>query len=176
MSSLFEIKLVVNGREYKLGVRSNERLIDTLRYKIGLTSVKEGCGRGECGNCIVLVNGKPKHSCLTLTATLDGSEIITLEGIAPEGKLHAIQVGFIESGGVQCGYCVPGFIMVAKALLEHNPDPSIEEIKQWLASVLCRCGSYYHYVKAVKLASEYLKNGKVFFDVNEIKRKMYSPI
>ncbi|MEM4717594.1 MAG: (2Fe-2S)-binding protein [Desulfurococcaceae archaeon] len=175
MSRIHEVKLTINGKEYRLSVASNERLIDTLRYKVGLTSVKEGCGRGECGNCIVLVNDKPRYSCLTLTSTIDGSEITTLEGIAPEGMLHAIQVGFIESGGVQCGFCVPGFIIVAKSLLDHNPDPSIEEIKQWLASVLCRCGSYYHYIKAVKQAAEYLKRGRVFFSIKEVKERMYSP-
>ena len=105
MPETMRVKLRVNGKEYVLDVPPDERLVDTLRYRLGYTSVKEGCGRGECGSCIVLVNGLPRHSCLTLTATLDGAEILTVEGLAPEGKLHAIQVAFLETRGVQCGFC-----------------------------------------------------------------------
>lgn len=174
MSRLYKVGISVNGKKYTLEVPSNERLIDTLRYRLGLTSVKEGCGRAECGNCIVLVDGKPRHSCLTLTPMVNGAEITTLEGIAPPGKLHALQVAFIETGGVQCGFCVPGMIMIAKALLDYNPEPSTEEIKEWLASVLCRCGSYYHYVEAVKKASQYIKNGLIYFDEAEVRKKIFS--
>lgn len=174
--SIHKVLLIINGSRYLLEVSSMERLVDTLRYRIGLMSVKEGCGRGECGNCIVIINGLPKQSCLLLTARLNGSEITTLEGIAPPGKLHAIQVAFIETGGIQCGFCVPGFIMVAKALLDNNPNPSRDEIIEWLSSVLCRCGSYQYYVKAVELASKYIREGRVFFDENEVREKYYMGI
>lgn len=176
MRRLHDVKLVVNNRKYELRVPSTERLIDTLRYRLGFTSVKEGCGRGECGNCIVLVNGKPRHSCITLTATMDGAEITTLEGIAQPGMLHAIQAAFVEAGGIQCGFCIPGMIMVVKALLDRNPNPPTDEIKQWLASVLCRCGNYYHYINAVKRASVYLRNGQVFFGEKEIRKKLYAEV
>ncbi|MCC6054809.1 MAG: 2Fe-2S iron-sulfur cluster-binding protein, partial [Thermosphaera sp.] len=101
MQGLHRVKMRVNGRDYELEVPGHERLLDTLRYRLGFTGVKEGCGRGECGTCIVLVNGEPRNSCLTLTARLDGAEVTTIEGIAPPGKLHAIQVAFIETAGVQ---------------------------------------------------------------------------
>jgi len=170
---MVRVSLRVNGSTFELDVKPNERLIDTLRYRLGFMGVKEGCGRGECGSCIVLVNGKPRNSCLTLTATVDGAEITTLEGIAPPGKVHAIQVAFLETGGVQCGFCTPGMIMMAKGLLDINLDPSDEDIKMWLSSVLCRCGSYSKYFEAVKLAAKYLKEGRVFFDLNEIRSKYY---
>ena len=171
-----KVHLKVNGKEYELEVPPNERLLDTLRYRLGLTSVKEGCGRGECGTCIVLVNGMPRHSCLTLTATLDGSEVTTLEGLAPEGKIHAIQLAFLETKGVQCGFCTPGFILMAKALLDRNPDPSMEEVKEWLSSTLCRCGSYHYYFAAVKLAAKYIKEGKIYFDEEEVRKKYYMKV
>jgi len=173
---LVKVHLKVNGKEYELEVPPNERLLDTLRYRLGLTSVKEGCGRGECGTCIVLVNGMPRHSCLTLTATLDGSEVTTLEGLAPEGKIHAIQLAFLETKGVQCGFCTPGFILMAKALLDRNPDPSMEEVKEWLSSILCRCGSYQYYFAAVKLAAKYIKEGKIYFDEEEVRKKYYMKV
>lgn len=173
MPRLHKVKLKVNGVEYTLEVPAHERLLDTLRYRLNLMSVKEGCGRGECGTCIVLVNGLPRHSCLTLTATLDGSEVTTLEGLAPKDKLHAIQVAFIETRGVQCGFCTPGFIMMTKALLDHNPNPTTEDVKEWLSSVLCRCGSYYYYFAAAKLAANYLRSGQVFFDEKAVREKYH---
>lgn len=168
-----KVRLVVNGREYTVDVPANERLVNTLRYRLGFTSVKEGCGRGECGTCIVLVNGEPRNSCLLLTATLDGAEVVTLEGIAPSGMLHAVQVALLETGGIQCGFCVPGVLMVMKALIDRTPDPSVDEIKEWLSSVLCRCGSYHYYVKAAQLASKYVREGRVFFNEKEVREKLY---
>jgi carbon-monoxide dehydrogenase small subunit len=176
MPTLHKVKLKVNGREFELEVPPHERLIDTLRYRLGLMGVKEGCGRGECGTCIVLINGEPRHSCLTLTARIDGSEVQTIEGLAPEGMLHAIQVAFIETGGIQCGFCTPGFIMVTKALLDRNPSPSDEEIREWLTSVLCRCGSYPYYELAVKRAAEYLRQGKVYFSEKEVREKLHMKV
>jgi len=172
----YKVNLVVNGVKYTLEVASSERLLDTLRWRLGLASVKEGCGRGECGYCIVLVNGRPRHSCLTLTATLDGAEVTTLEGLAPEGSLHAIQVALLETRGIQCGFCVPGLIMVIKALLDHNSSPSEEEIREWIASVLCRCGSYHYYVNATKRAAEYLRCGKVYFSEKEIRERFLAGV
>jgi len=173
---MVRVHLRVNGVEYDLDVKPNERLLDTLRYRLGLMSVKEGCGRGECGACIVLVNGNPRNSCLTLTVSVDGMDVTTLEGLAPQGKIHAIQVAFIESDGIQCGFCTPGFIMMAKALLDRNPDPGDEEIAEWLGGNLCRCGSYPLYFKAVRIASEYIRKGRVLFDLEEIRRKYYLKI
>ena len=176
MRFMVRVHLRVNGVDHELDVEPNERLLDTLRWRLGLTSVREGCGRGECGVCIVLVNGKPRNSCLTLTASVDGSEITTLEGLAPPGKVHAIQVAFLETGGVQCGFCTPGFILMTKALLDHNPNPSYDEIVRWLSSVLCRCGSYHLYFKAVEVARDYLAKGRVFFDEKEVRNKYYLKI
>lgn len=173
MSKLYKVKLRVNGRDYELEVPGCERLVYTLRYRLGFTGVKEGCGRGECGTCIVLVNNEPRHSCLTLTARLDGAEVVTIEGITPPGILHAVQVAFIETGGVQCGFCTPGMIMVAKALIDRYPDPSVDEIREWLTSVLCRCGSYSLFIMAVKKAVEYLKKGQVFFTEKEVREKLH---
>lgn len=173
MAGLHKVRIKVNGKDYELEVPANERLLDTLRYRLKLTSVKEGCGRGECGTCIVLVNGLPRHSCITLTATIDGRDITTLEGLSPEGKVHAIQVAFLETRSVQCGFCTPGFIMMAKALLDHSPNPTMNEIKEWLSSVLCRCGSYYYYFAATKLASTYIAQGQLYLDENEVKKKYH---
>lgn len=170
------IRLKINGKFYTLDVQSHEKLVDTLRYRLGLMSVKKGCGRGECGTCIVLVNGIPRNSCLTLTATLDGSDIVTLEGIAPPGMLHAVQVALLETGGVQCGYCIPGLLMIMKALLDRNPNPSVDEIKEWLSSVLCRCGSYHYYIRAAQLASKYVQEGKVYFPEREVRNKYHMKI
>jgi len=173
LSMSFKVNLKINGKEYNIEVPAHERLIDTLRYRLGFTSVKEGCGRGECGTCIVLVNGLPRHSCLTLTAALNGDEVTTLEGLAPEGKLHAIQLAFIETRGVQCGFCTPGFIMMTKALLDAHPEPKQEQVREWLSSVLCRCGSYHYYFAAAKLAAKYIKEGKIYFDEKQVREKYH---
>ncbi len=170
---MVKVTLTVNNVKYELDVPPLERLIDTLRYRLGFTSVKEGCGRGECGSCIVLVNGNPVHSCLALTSRLDGAEITTLEGLAPAGKMHAIQVAYIEARGVQCGFCTPSFIMVTKALLDRVSDPDDKTIREWHSSVLCRCGSYPYYFEAVKRAAKYLKEGKVYFDEREVREKYH---
>lgn len=170
---MYTVNLKVNGKQYTVSVRPDEKLADTLRYRLGFMSVKKGCGRGECGTCIVLVNGVPRNSCLTLTVTLDGSDIVTLEGIAPPGMLHAVQVALLETGGIQCGFCVPGVLVMMKALLDKNPEPSVDEIREWLSSVLCRCGSYHYYIKATLLASKYIREGKIYFPEKEVRSKFY---
>lgn len=159
---LIPVRFVVNGREVEVEVKPYERLIDTLRYKLGLTSVKEGCGRGECGACVVIVDGKLVPSCLMLTVQARGRRILTLEGIGSEKKLHPIQKAFIDVQAAQCGFCIPGVIMAAYWLLEvkGNLNPSVNEIKEALSGNLCRCGSYYRFIKAIKLAANELRKVK----------------
>lgn len=161
------ITLTVNNKDYTLKVKPYERLIDVLRYKLKLTSVKEGCGRGECGSCVVIMDGKLVPSCLIPAYRANKSSILTLEGLAPEGKIHAIQKAFIDTLGVQCGFCFPGVILTTKYLLDKTPEPTDEQIKDMLDGQLCRCGSYLRFIEAVKLAIKYIKEGKIYFDLKE---------
>ncbi len=163
------IKLNVNGVEYSITVKPYERLIDVLREKLGLTSVKEGCGRGECGACVVIMDGELVPSCLVMAVRANGSKITTLEGVAPNGKLHAVQKALLDTHAIQCGFCSSGVVLAIKWLLDKNPNPSEEEIKEVLSGQLCRCGSYLRFVKAAKLASKYIREGKVYFDIKEVK-------
>jgi carbon-monoxide dehydrogenase small subunit len=151
------ITLTVNGLVYELEVEPRERLIDVLRYKLGYTGVKEGCSTGDCGSCTVLLDGKPVTSCLVLAVSANGKSIVTVEGIAREGKLHPVQQAFVEHGAVQCGFCTPGFIMNSYALLNENPNPDIETIRYWLAGNLCRCTGYQKIIKAVLAAAEMMR-------------------
>ena len=164
-----KITLNVNGKDYKVVVKPYERLLDVLRHKLGFTSVKEGCGRGECGACVVLLDGKLVPSCLVLAVRTNGSKIITAEGLAREGKIHAIQKALLDTYSVQCGFCFPGVIMAMKALLDRNLNPSDEEIKEFLEGQLCRCGGYLRFVEAVKLASKYIREGREFFNELEVR-------
>jgi carbon-monoxide dehydrogenase small subunit len=151
------ITLTVNGFVYELEVEPRERLIDVLRYKLGYTGVKEGCSTGDCGACTVLLDGKPVTSCLVLAVSANGKSIVTVEGIAREGKLHPVQQAFVEHGAVQCGFCTPGFIVNSYALLNENPNPDIETIRYWLAGNLCRCTGYQKIIKAVLAAAEMMR-------------------
>jgi aerobic carbon-monoxide dehydrogenase small subunit len=151
------ITLTVNGLVYELEVEPRERLIDVLRYKLGYTGVKEGCGTGDCGACTVLLDGKPVTSCLVLAVSANGKSIVTVEGIARKGKLHPVQQAFVEHGAVQCGFCTPGFIVNSYALLNENPNPDIETIRYWLAGNLCRCTGYQKIIKAVLAAAEMMR-------------------
>ena len=144
------IKLTVNREQVTLDVGSKERLIDTLRNQLNLTGTKEGCGIGECGACTVLVNGKAVHSCLILTAQLEGMEVLTVEGLEINGKLDPLQQAFIDYNAVQCGFCTPGMLMSAKALLMRNPHPTREEIKTALDGNLCRCTGYEQIIEAIE--------------------------
>ena len=149
------ITLTVNGRKKILEVAPNERLIDILRYKLDLRSVKAGCLKGECGTCLVLMNGKPVKSCLVLAAEADGSEIITLEGLGSPNKPALIQKAFIEAFGYQCGFCTGGFILLGHWILENMPDASEEEIKEILNGILCRCTGYKQIIEAIRLAQRW---------------------
>ena len=156
-----KIDFKVNGRDYSLEVREDMRLLDFLREELKLTGTKEGCGEGECGACTVIIDGKAVNSCLVLAPEIDGKEVITVEGLERDGRLHPLQESFIEKGAIQCGFCTPGMLMSAKALLDRNPDPSDEEIMEAIEGNLCRCTGYYKIVQAIRAAAEKLKNGEV---------------
>jgi carbon-monoxide dehydrogenase small subunit len=143
------IQMTVNGEAYDLSVEPGKTLLDLLREDLGLTGTKRGCDNGECGACTVLLNRQPVNSCLILAVEADGKDILTIEGLAEGAQLHPLQEAFIRDGAVQCGYCSPGMILTAKALLDENPTPTEMEIKKAIAGNLCRCGSYNKVVKAV---------------------------
>ena len=149
-----DMELTVNGKKHKLEVGSQERLLDTLRDQLKLTGTKEGCSVGECGACTVIVDDQAVNSCMVLTAQVDGSEIITVEGLESKSGLHPLQKAFIEKQAVQCGFCTPGMLMSALALLNSNPEPSKEEIKTALEGNLCRCTGYQQIIEAVEMAAE----------------------
>ena len=150
---LTRIALRINGREYPALVEPRWTLVHVLREELGLTAAKEGCGRGECGSCTVLIDGAPRYSCMTLAVEAQGTDITTLEGLMDGEELGPIQQAFADEDAFQCGYCTPGQIMAAEGLLRHNPDPSLEEIRAGVAGNLCRCGTYPHIFRAVKRAA-----------------------
>ena len=148
------VEYVLNGRPRVDAVPDNVLLLDYLRETIGLTGTKTGCDGGECGACTVLVDDKPRLSCLTLAATVAGRRVETVESLGSDGRLSAVQRGFHEKLGSQCGYCTPGFIMASAGLLRRNPRPSDDEIREALGSNICRCTGYVKIVEAVKYAAE----------------------
>jgi aerobic-type carbon monoxide dehydrogenase small subunit (CoxS/CutS family) len=148
------ILLRVNGREEHLQVEDADTLLDVLRDQLRLWSVREGCGVGACGTCTVLLDGRPVSSCFLLAARVEGRQIVTVEGLGQGGTLDPIQQAFIEQRAPQCGYCTPGFILSVKALLEENPNPTDEAIREYLAGNLCRCGSYPDIMRSVRAAQE----------------------
>ena len=154
------IQLKVNGKQYELRIPTHRLLVDCLRYDLGLTGTKEGCSVGVCGACAVLLNEKMVASCLILAVSTDGAEITTIEGLAEEERLHPLQQSFIDYGGFQCGICTPGHIIAAKALLDENPDPSEDEIKEWMMGNLCRCTGYYKILESIVKAVEVMKEGR----------------
>lgn len=143
------VRLRVNGETHELHVEPRRTLLEVLREDLGLTGTKEGCGEGACGACTVLVGGKPFLSCLTLAVEVDGEEITTIEGLAENGGLHELQKAFLEHGAVQCGFCTPGLILTAKALLDRNPEPAEDQVKEAIAGNLCRCTGYGKIVDAI---------------------------
>ncbi|MGO9309894.1 MAG: (2Fe-2S)-binding protein [Spirochaetia bacterium] len=154
---MIPIHVTVNGRQVSVEVQPNELLLNLLRDRLGLTGTKYGCGIGECGGCTVLADGRAILSCQTLAFTADGKEITTIEGLEEEGVLHPLQQAFLEEGAVQCGYCTPGMILSAKALLDETPDPSVEEIQRAIRGNLCRCTGYVGIVGAVQAAARTLR-------------------
>jgi carbon-monoxide dehydrogenase small subunit len=149
-----KLSLNVNGVEHELDVRPTARLIDVLRLQLGLTGVKEGCSEGECGACTVIVDDKAVNSCLVLAGQVRGKKVVTVEGLAGDDGLDLLQRMFVEHGAVQCGYCTPGMLMSAKALLMADPHPTEQAIRLALAGNLCRCTGYTTIVAAVRAASE----------------------
>jgi carbon-monoxide dehydrogenase small subunit len=147
------VDLTVNGEHHQVEVEPQTTLVELIRGSLHLTGTKEGCGTGDCGTCIVLVEGNPVNSCLMLAADANGCQVTTIEGLAKDGTLHPLQQSFIENGAVQCGFCSPAMILLAKALLDRNPRAGEEEIKQALSGVLCRCGSYKKIIESVRAAS-----------------------
>lgn len=154
------INFNLNGKDVSVTADSNKRLVDFLREDMGMTSVKEGCGEGECGACTIIYNGKAVTSCLMLAGQVDGATVITLEGVSENGELSYIQQAFVDAGAVQCGYCTPGMVLSAKALLDKKPDATNEEIKRAMSGNLCRCTGYAKIIEAVETARDVKGGGK----------------
>ena len=154
MSVKQAVKLKVNGEVYNLEVPPHRTLLSVIRDEIGLTGTKEGCGTGDCGACTVLLDGKPVNACLVLAVEARDREVTTIEGVAGDGALHPVQQAFIEKGAVQCGFCTPGMVLSAVALLKENPRPSRDQVKHAIAGNLCRCTGYVRIVDAVVAAAE----------------------
>jgi carbon-monoxide dehydrogenase small subunit len=148
------ISIKVNGQPREIAVEPSWTLLETVREQLRLTGSKEGCGTGDCGACSMLVDGRLVTSCLMLAVQADGAEIKTIEGLATNGTLHPVQAAFVEKGGVQCGFCTPGMIMAAASLLEHNPSPTLEEVREGLAGNLCRCTGYAKIYESVLAAAQ----------------------
>jgi carbon-monoxide dehydrogenase small subunit len=152
------VTLTVNGQQRQIETAANQTLLYLLRDDLGLTGTKDGCREGECGACTVLLDGDPVNSCLVLAGQADGREVLTIEGLAQNGHLHVVQRAFVESGTVQCGFCIPGAIMAAVALLNRNSKPSEYQIREALVGNLCRCTGYTKMIEAVRLATEEMAN------------------
>jgi len=150
------IHLTVNGQEHRIDVGNNETLVEVLRERLGLTGTKVGCNRGECGACTVLIDGEPIVSCMTLAIEHEGKSILTIEGLEDPrtGELDPVQQAFVENFGIQCGFCSPGMVLSAKALLQKNPSPSEQEIREGIQGNLCRCTGYQQIVESIQAAGE----------------------
>jgi aerobic carbon-monoxide dehydrogenase small subunit len=153
------VTLLVNGREYEVILEPHMLLVDVLRDQLGLNGTKYACGAGDCGACTVLVDGLPSFSCLTLAVTVHGKSILTIEGVADGNRLGPLQQAFVDHGAVQCGFCTPGMILSAKALLDEDQEPSRDEIKKALGGNLCRCTGYVKIVDAVEAAAAAMREG-----------------
>jgi aerobic carbon-monoxide dehydrogenase small subunit len=151
--SIHRITLTVNGVDELVDVPANMTLLGMLRDKLALTGTKNGCTAGECGACTVLLNGEPVNSCMVLAVECEGAEVVTVEGLAHDGQLDILQQTLIDKGAVQCGFCTPGMLISARALLNRNPDPTEDEIKEALVGNLCRCTGYVRIVDGVKIAA-----------------------
>lgn len=151
------VRYRLNGESIEEDIEPNVTLLDALRDKARLLSVKKGCDEGECGTCTILLNGKPVRACLLLAAQVNDAEVTTVEGLAKQGELSEIQEAFLEKYGFQCGFCTPGMMLTAKALLDENPDPAIEDIKNAFEGNLCRCTGYEQIIESVLRAAELIK-------------------
>lgn len=154
MSNKVHITTIINNEETEFLCEPRQSLLEVLRETVGLMGTKEGCNNGNCGSCNVLLDGVLVNSCLVLAVEIQGRSVTTIEGIATSNGLHPLQQKFIEHAALQCGYCTPGFIVASKALLDQNPDPSEQEVREWLAGNLCRCTGYDRIVKAVLDAAD----------------------
>jgi carbon-monoxide dehydrogenase small subunit len=155
------IQLTVNGQAVEAVVEPNRTLLQFLREDLGLTGTKHGCGLGDCGACTVILDGEPVNSCLVLAIQANGKEVLTIEGLAENGKLHPIQQAFVDRGAIQCGFCTPGMILSAKALLDANPKPTEEDIRMAISGNLCRCTGYQKIVEAIGEAAEKIQGMEV---------------
>jgi carbon-monoxide dehydrogenase small subunit len=149
-----EMQFKVNGEEYSVQVDTRRTLLEVLRETLGLTGTKEMCNKGDCGGCTVIMDGKAVLSCLILAIEAQGRDIVTIEGLAKGYELHPIQKAFVDRGAIQCGYCTPGFIMSAKALLDKTPNPTEDEVKEGIANNICRCTGYVQIVEAIQEAAK----------------------
>lgn len=156
----WKIELTVNGEPYELAVEPWRTLLEVIREDIELTGAKEACSTGECGNCMVILDGKPVNSCLVLAVDANGKEVLTIEGLAEGGNLHPVQKAFVEHGAIQCGFCTPGMILAAKSLLDKNPKPTETEVKEAIYGNLCRCTGYVKIIEAILAASQSMAGGK----------------
>ncbi|HKS83979.1 MAG TPA: (2Fe-2S)-binding protein [Pseudolabrys sp.] len=147
------INFTLNGRAVTADVKPHQNVVEMLQTQFALTGARESCGQGLCGCCTVLVDGKPVSACLYLAAFLDGSDVVTVEHLAERGRLDPVQQAFIEAGAFQCGFCTPGFVLMTKALIGQHPEPSDEQIRDYLSGNLCRCAAYPEIVNAVKIAA-----------------------
>lgn len=152
-----EIKLKVNGVEFIVEIEPWRTLVEVLRETLGLTGTKKSCNEGECGACTVLMDGKPIASCLVLAMDAQGKEITTIEGLSDGDKLHPIQEAFLKYGAIQCGFCTPGMVISAKALLDRNPKPTVTEVRKAISGNLCRCTGYQHIIDAILGASKMME-------------------
>mgnify|MGYP001046540119 FL=1 len=148
------VKLNVNGKDHALTVESTERLLDVLRERLNLKGVKEGCGTGDCGVCTVIIDGRLVNSCLVPAVQARNKRIVTIEGVGTREKLHPVQKALMKYNAAQCGFCIPAVVLAGKNLLDHNPAPSRQEIKEAISGVLCRCTGYYKLIEAIKEAAE----------------------
>ncbi len=153
-----EIELDINGKRRAIHTEPDTTLLSALRDQLDLTGTKYGCGEGQCAACTVLMDGSPRRSCLTRATTAAGKKIVTIEGVAQNGRLHPVQQAFLEEQAFQCGYCTPGMILTALALLKSNPDPSDDEIAQFMEGNICRCGTYPRIVAAIHRAARMMRS------------------
>ena len=154
---MIPVSFILNGKPVRCEVPAEETLVDTIRNRFRLTGTKKGCGTGDCGSCTVLLDGTAVRSCTLLTGMVEGSNVTTIEGVGTMDHLHPVQQAFVDVNAIQCGYCIPGMVLTAIALLQENPDPTEEEIRVAISGNLCRCTGYQKIVEAIQLAAERMR-------------------